>query len=375
MCKLSQVIIVRNFEALSVDLKVFEEGSVGVIYLDRAYTVNALNLEMLRIINIALSDWRDDDNIKAIFISGALDGVFCSGGDMKSAYYSGMANRRGDVDISVALVSFVEQYQLVKLINDYPKPIITFMNGITFGNSLGIAGSSEFRIVAENTSFALTQAAVGFFPDAGSMYFLSQCPGKSAEYMALTGNRLNASDLLHTGIATHFLPVRDRGDLISSLAKGLADCRPEGASEVIDGILKDRSLPYPEKGFIGEYEDEIDDCFSCPDVLDTITKLKGLSWAGRTVVRMRSNSPVSMRVIKRYLQEAKGLEYEQVVEKDFLLAQAFLKMPDFYEGIRALLIDEDNSPEWEPSEIRYVSDSLIDGYFTISGYSLAEIVE
>jgi enoyl-CoA hydratase len=361
-----------DFNLLSDELVIDDSGPLAVIYLNRPEYLNALDMEMVRVMRAALSGWADNDRIKAVFISGLNEEAFCAGGDMKAVYWSGMAFRKEQASRRIPSVFFSEEYALNKLIHDYPKPVITFMNGISMGGAFGIAGPSRYRIACENTVFAMPEAAIGFFPDVGSSCYLNACPENIGTYLALSGCRINADDMLYAGLASHCLPLSEREEFVKSLRSSLNGKDPD---DVISGVIEKFAISPTEEGHIKTRHVDIAECFSGEEVEEILERARGTSWGEEIISQFEARSPTSLKVIRKYLLDSAGLGFSEVLDNDFKLGQHFILGHDFYEGIRAVLIDKDNNPAWSPSRIENVSDELVESYFEETGFTLSEAAE
>ncbi len=365
-----------DLNSLCDELQIDCSGPLASIFMNRPHSLNAMTMEMVRVMRAALVSWRDDSSIKAVLISGLPDEAFSAGGDMKSVYNIGMAYRREQAHERIASVFFAEEYELDRLIYNYPKPVIAFMNGITMGGAYGIGGPSAFRIVCENTVFAMPEAAMGFFPDVGSAYYLNKCPGKIGDYLALTGYRINADDMLYSRLADFFLPLEKRADLIALLGERLKDaCDYKEAHHICGEIIKNLAENPPMSGNLRRRAEKINLIFSASGIEEIIDKLYGADWGGEVSGHIISRSPTSIKVILRHMRECVNAGFEEILAKDFIIGQHFINGHDFYEGVRAVLIDKDNSPLWVPSNLRAVSDDQVGHYFAETGFSLEDVMD
>lgn len=339
-----------------------QQGALGVIKLNRPESLNALSLEMIREVATTLKRWESDDSISAVLFLGEGGKAFCAGGDVKSFYSSGMDYRRGDVDLSVPALFFGEEYSLNKQIYDYKKPTIAFMDGITMGGGYGIAGNCKYRIATENTVFAMPEVTIGFFPDVGSVYYLTRAPSQYGRYLALTGVHIGPSDMLEAQLADVFIESSKLDALIQSLSSGEVD---------LDEYGGDR----PAAVMFGDYREAIENAFKTLDVFEICSALReiGSVWATDVLDHILSRSPISVMVTARYLEQMQGKGFSDVIGMDYQLAQRFIAYPDMYEGIRAALIDKDKRPVWEPEQLDDVKPEEVSRYFEPTDHQLDDV--
>ncbi|NCC22141.1 MAG: enoyl-CoA hydratase/isomerase family protein [Alphaproteobacteria bacterium] len=359
-----------NLNDLSDDISIEDNGPLAKIRLNRPAALNALSLEMIRLISAALRQWAENDRIKAVAFTSTSERAFCAGGDMKSVYQSGMAFRRGQAQEKVASVFFGEEYVMNSMIASYSKPVITLMPGITMGGAYGIAGPGDFRIACDNTAFAMPEVAIGFFPDVGSSYFLNKCPGETGLFLALTGNTIGPEDMVWAGLASHIIPFSERERLFDAIetcldqASGLQSCH-QAVRSALEEFGEQAS-----GGWLREWRREIDRGFSGESIEEILATLQESEWGRRVAETMASRSPTSLKVVLEHVRAVRGLTYEQVLERDFSLAQHFIAGHDFYEGVRAVLIDKDKAARWEPAAIPDVNRDHVESYFTRASFRL-----
>ena len=348
-----------------------KENGVVTVTLNRPEALNALTLEMVRLLSFALTRWEADKKVKAVVFKGAGDRAFCAGGDVKAAYALGMQYRRGLADERIIALFYAEEYRLNRQLFHFKKPLFAIMDGITMGGGFGVAGPCRYRIATEKTTLAMPETNIGFFPDVGSAWFLNRCPGETGTYMALTGNAIGADDAAWSGLATHLIPSSSIPDCMDAIEKvALAD----GTDEAHRDHLKQLSIAPAARGDLQENRQHIDECFRHGTVEDILAALKQnkSAWTQKTAATIESRSPISLKVSLAHLRRAKTEDFDTITARDFILAQHFMKGHDFYEGVRAALVDKDKTPLWEPRLLSDVPAADIEKYFDPAGLALDE---
>ena len=289
------------------DIIVEQRDKLGVITLNRPEALNALSLEMVRQIATTLKRWEGDDTVAAVLFLGAGERAFCAGGDIKSFYSSGMDFRRGAVDLRVPALFFAEEYSLNKQIFEYPKPTIAVMDGITMGGGYGIAGNCKHRLATAKTVFAMPEVAIGFFPDVGSVYHLMRAPHCFGRYLALTGMRIQAGDMLAAGLAD--------GYIVGETLDAFVDVLSDGD---VDKALGANVCEFPKADVFEDYKEQIEEAFCSFNILDVCSALRenGNVWATDALDRLLSRSPLSIMVTVRYLEEMEGKSFADVIAMD-----------------------------------------------------------
>lgn len=331
------------------------QGGIGWVTLNRPQALNALTLNMIRLLDRQLIQWAKDDGIRAVVVTGGGDRAFCSGGDVKAVAVESRDWREGKSDGRLAQDFFREEYTLNHRIHTFPKPYIALINGIVMGGGVGVSAHGSHRVVTENASFAMPETNIGFFPDVGGGYFLPRCPGQTGTYLALTSKRIKTIDTIYTGFATHCVLQKDLSALVAALQSG----------EEIDAALEKLSSPPPGESELAPHRERIDVCFSSDRVEDIIAALQKdkSPWAEETLKALYAVSPTSLKVALRQIRLGARMPFAQVMTMEYRISQACMKGHDFYEGIRAALIDKDRQPKWQPSRLDDVPDEAVEGYF------------
>ncbi|UZK67552.1 enoyl-CoA hydratase/isomerase family protein [Sphingomonas sp. M1-B02] len=332
------------------DVLTLTEGQIGRIRLNRPKALHALNSAMCAEMLEALGNWRDDPAVEAVLIDHAEGRGFCAGGDIRMIADSGAA------DGAAARDFFRVEYQLNHRLFTYAKPVVAFMDGITMGGGVGIAMPARFRVATENTRFAMPETGIGLFPDVGGGWYLSRLPGKMGAFVALTGARLNGGECLALGLATHFLPAERLEEAKSRIA---AD--PRTIAEILDSL----AAPAPEAAILSHSTD-IDRLFAGERFEEILAALEedGGEWAQQQRTTLRTKSPQACKVSLHLLQQARHMPtFEDEMRQEYAVATRVVQRPDFAEGVRAVIIDKDNAPRWQPATPEGVSDHVIDQIF------------
>ena len=331
-------------------------GRLGLVTLNRPKALNALSLGMIAAFHRQLLAWAGDDDIAAVAVAGAGGKAFCAGGDVASLYRDGLAQRRGESDGAACRDFFRNEYRLDRLTARFPKPYVSLIDGVFMGGGVGISCHGAHRVVTEKALFAMPETGIGLFPDVGASYLLPRLPGKIGNYLGLTGARLTAADLLYAGIATAYVPAVKMQSLLAALVEA-----PEDAAAVIASVAEIPSQA-PE---LAARRGEIDDCFSAPDVAGVLERLTGVGseWALETAAGLRRMSPTSLKLTLEASRRGADLTLDACFIMEYRHSQGCMAGGDFYEGVRAVLIDKDKSPRWSPEKLEEVSDAVIAAHF------------
>jgi enoyl-CoA hydratase/carnithine racemase len=322
------------------------QGRVGCIRLNRPKALHALNHAMCTAILDGLAEFEGDDRVAAVVFDHAEGRGFCAGGDIR------MLAESGKGDGSEARAFFHAEYRMNHRLFTYAKPTVAFMDGITMGGGVGIALPCRYRVATENTKFAMPETGIGLFPDVGGGWYLSRLPGQVGKYLALTGARLNGHDCLGLGLATHGFAV-DKLEI----TKQLLFAYPQD----IEDILGDKSGLLPGGDLLRRLE-EIDGLFAGETVAEIMAALEADSgeWAAKELATLRTKSPLSMAVALRQLREGAAMpDFASEMRQEYAIGARVVHTHDFIEGVRALIVDKDNAPQWTP----HVTEAEIDAIF------------
>lgn len=325
-------------------------GNLGLITLNRPQALNALSLAIIRDITAALLHWRHDERVAAVLLRGAgREGkapAFCAGGDIRYFHQAVLA---GD---STLEDFFTEEYTLNHLIHTYGKPTIALMDGITMGGGMGLAQGASLRVVTEHSKLAMPETNIGLFPDVGGGFFLSRCPGHLGEFLALTGQAIGAGDAITAGLADVYLPSA----LLPTLVEALADQPLETAAQVLASV-KARAQT-PPLAMLTAHRALIDTHFALPTAMAIVTALTAAAdpFAQQAAADLRKRSPLMLAVTLEQIRRARGMSLadDLRMERD-MVRHCFHLRPgvasETMEGIRALVIDKDNQPRWNPARL------------------------
>jgi enoyl-CoA hydratase len=332
------------------DVLISVEGGVGRIRLNRPKAIHALTTEMCDAMSAALLQWRANPSVELVLIDHGEGRGFCAGGDVV------MLSRSGNEDTSEAKRFFFAEYRLNHLLFSYPKPTIAIMNGITMGGGVGISQPCDFRIATENTRLAMPETGIGLFPDVGGGWYLSRLPGRVGQFMVLTGARLDGAECHYLNLATHYVEQAGLPDLIDRIMKA-----PERAKGALGAAAN--SVPQAR---IEANLPQITRLFASDQLEEVLAALEAeaTDWAQTELATVRSKSPLSCKVSLRLLAEgAHRASFANEMKAEYALAGRVVRTHDFREGVRSLLIDKDNAPQWDPATPEEVTVEMLDVLF------------
>ena len=335
---------------MSDDVLTFIEGKVGRIRLNRPKAIHALNTAMCAAILDALAAWRHDPAVEAVMIDHAEGRGFCAGGDIR------MLAESGAQDGVEAREFFFTEYRMNHRLFTYEKPVVAFMDGITMGGGVGISQPARYRVATENTRLAMPETGIGLFPDVGGGWYLSRLPGRVGQYLALTGHRLDGAECLNLGLAS---------DYLTSDTLDEAKARIAAAPTEIEEILVDLGAPVPEAKIVAQ-EEEINRLFESDRLEDiyAVLESEGGAWGAATLATLRTKSPQTMKVSLRLLKEGRQMvDFAAEMVQEYAVGARVVVRHDFLEGVRAVIVDKDNAPVWDPDTPEGVTDELIDAIF------------
>lgn len=326
------------------------EGEVGRITLNRPQALHALNTAMCQVMTDALLAWREEPQVRLVLLDHAGERGFCAGGDIRMLAESGAG------DGKAAREFFFVEYRLNHLLFEYPKPVVAVMDGITMGGGVGLSMPARYRIATERTTFAMPETGIGLFPDVGGGWFLPRMPGHVGTWLALTGARIKAADCELAGIATDYVESAKIADLKAAIVTDPGN---------VEGLLVDYAADAGRPP-LADHQDEIDRLFA-PDTLEAIIaglKSAKSEWAAEQLKVMATKSPQTMKVALRQLRLGGNMKsFAENMTMEYRIGARVVQRHDFIEGVRAVIIDKDNAPRWNPPTPEGVSETLLDGIF------------
>ncbi|MBB6287319.1 MULTISPECIES: enoyl-CoA hydratase/isomerase family protein [unclassified Pseudomonas] len=346
--------------SLEEDVLAEVRNHIGHLTLNRPSGLNALTLDMVRRLTQQLQAWSDDPQVHAVVLRGAGEKAFCAGGDIRSLYDS---FKRGD---TLHEEFFVEEYALDLAIHHYRKPVLALMDGFVLGGGMGLVQGADLRVVTERSRLAMPEVAIGYFPDVGGSYFLPRIPGELGIYLGVTGVQVHAADALYCGLANWYLDSAK----LASLDQKLDSLQwHESPLKDLQGVLSKlavQRLPDPP---LAALRPAIDHFFGLPDIPSIVEQLQEVTvadsheWALNTVHLMRTRSPLAMAVTLEMLRRGRRLPLEQCFALELHLDRQWFERGDLIEGVRALIIDKDKNPRWNPPTLHGLDKSHVDSFF------------
>jgi enoyl-CoA hydratase len=326
------------------------DGEVGRLTLNRPAALHALTTDMCELMTEALLAWRADPAVRAVLIDHASERGFCAGGDIRMLAESGTA------DGAKARAFFFVEYRLNALLFDYPKPVVAVMDGVTMGGGVGVSLPARFRIATERTTFAMPETGIGLFPDVGGGWHLPRLERHAGLWLALTGARIKAADCFELKIATHVVASADLAAL-----KAVIIAEPGNLPDAMARFAK-----HPEPAPIKAHLDDIERLFGQPSVEAIFAALTadGSDWAHAQLASLTTKSPQTLKVAFRQLAIGAHLtSFADNMAMEYRVGARVVQRHDFLEGVRAVIIDKDNAPRWNPARLDEVSEADLDAIF------------
>lgn len=331
------------------------KGRLGLITLNRPEALNALTFEMVDALDSGLAAWAMDPAVEAVAIRGEGDRAFCAGGDVRAIYANGPDGAAEN------LAFYGREYRMNNRIKTYPKPYISFMHGATMGGGVGVSAHGRYRIGAENLKFAMPETAIGFAPDVGGTYILARMPHNLGLWAGVSAAQMGIADAINGHLVDYFIRYERFDAVIDALAG--ADFS-DSADEAICEILA-LNASAPDAPALKEHLEEIDAAFSAATIEGALAALKGGSaWAQGQAAAIEEQSPRSVKIAFGLIKAAAGLSFEACLANEYRMARAMMAHPDFYEGVRAKLIDKDRAPNWAEANVAMVPDALVSDLLT-----------
>ncbi len=334
-------------------------GAAGLITLNRPQALNAVTHAMVRALRAQLEVWADVPAITRVVIAAAGERAFSVGGDIRALYDLGQAGQHDE-----ALQFWRDEYPLNAAIKNYRKPYVALINGMVMGGGVGVSVHGSHRVAGDRFQFAMPEVGIGFFPDVGATWFLPRLPGELGTYCALTGERFNAADGCGAGLATHHIPSARFGALLDGLSGTVS----------VDAVLAAFAEPAGE-GPVLARRATIDRLFAGSRVEDILAALDreaatggaNAEWAAKAAATMRTKSPLSLKIALAQVRRGKNWDFETCMRGEFRIVSRLIHDHDFFEGVRAVIVDKDNNPRWQPATLREVSDAEVERHFAPLG--------
>jgi enoyl-CoA hydratase len=337
------------------ELDIEIRGSVAVISLDRPKALNALTMAMRARLAESFPRFARDPQVYAVAVRSTRPKAFSCGSDVREVIAWGREDK------ARARRAFADEYRLNWLLECFSKPTVSLIGGMVMGGGVGISAYGTHRVAGEGYRFAMPETMIGLFPDVGTAHALARMEGDVGLYLGLTGRTIGRADAHALGLATHCIPQARFEGIISELSEA------NPVDPILDGLHAD-----PGPGEIAEHRETIARCFSAPTVEEIVARLEatqgaGQAWSAATAADLRGRSPVSLKVTLRHIRDAKARDLRETLQVDYRLACRFLDGHDFYEGVRAALIDKDGHPTWRPGRLEDVTEAMVDDYFAPLG--------
>lgn len=334
---------------------------IGHLTLNRPAGLNALTLNMVRQLHRQLDAWGQDPQVHAVVLRGAGEKAFCAGGDIRSLYDSFKSGETLHEDF------FVEEYALDLAIHHYCKPVLALMDGFVLGGGMGLVQGADLRVVTEKSRLAMPEVGIGYFPDVGGSYFLPRIPGELGIYLGVSGVQIRAADALYCGLADWFL----ESEKLATLDEQLDQLQWHGTPlKDLQGLLAGLAVQQLADAPLEALRPAIDHFFALPDVPSIVEQLREVTvadsheWATTTADLLQSRSPLAMAVTLEMLRRGRHLSIEDCFALELHLDRQWFERGDLIEGVRALLIDKDKTPRWNPPTLQALDAAHVASFFT-----------
>ncbi|NUT78569.1 enoyl-CoA hydratase/isomerase family protein [Pseudomonas sp. C1C7] len=351
----------RPMDATQNDVLAEVRNHIGHLTLNRPAGLNALTLDMVRHLQRQLDAWAQDPQVHAVVLRGAGEKAFCAGGDIRSLHDSFKSGDTLHVDF------FVEEYALDIAIHHYRKPVLALMDGFVLGGGMGLVQGADLRVVTEKSRLAMPEVGIGYFPDVGGSYFLPRVPGELGIYLGVSGVQIRAADALYCGLADWYLDSSKLTTLDEQLDQLQWHDTP---LKDLQGLLATLAVQQLPDAPLEALRPAIDHFFALPDVPSIVEQLREVTvadsheWAATTADLLATRSPVAMAVTLEMLRRGRHLSLEQCFALELHLDRQWFERGDLIEGVRALLIDKDKNPRWNPPTLQALDAAHVASFFT-----------
>jgi enoyl-CoA hydratase len=335
------------------DIQFARRGAAGIVTLNRPQALNAVTHEMVRALARQLEAWKHDGAVTRVLVTAAGGRAFCAGGDIRALYELGRVGRQAE-----ALTFFREEYTLNNAIKRYPKPYVALIDGIVMGGGFGVSVHGSHRVAGDRFQFAMPEVGIGFFPDVGGTWVLPRMPHEIGTWCALTGERLKTADAVAAGIATHHVTSERFAELLDALCGNVS----------VDATLAAFAQPVTE-GPVMARRGALERLFAAGAIEDILAALDaaGDDWAQATAATMRAKSPTSLKLALAQVRRGRDWSFEECMQAEMRIVSRIVHGHDFYEGVRAVIVDKDNAPRWQPASLAEVSAADVEKHFAALG--------
>jgi len=332
------------------------DGNVGHIRLNNPKALNSLTEGMCATIYCLLSDWRDDQDVQIVVVTGNGKRAFCAGGDVLQVCNEGKQDPVG------ARRFFKTEYAMDLAVAEFPKPYICLIDGIIMGGGLGISVNGRYRVMGDNVLAAMPETGIGLLPDVGATAFLNACPGRAGLYLGLAGARLKTADAIYVGFGTHYVPTQNHPLLLDALKTTEYEDNPFIS---VEKTINQFSFE-PGHSKLKDLQPTIDRLFAVNDVEEIVSRLENdnSAFASETLKALKRMSPTSMKITAKQVTENPNISVKDALILEYRIISHVLKRHDLYEGIRAALIDKDRKPIWQPPTLEEVSSEEVADHFS-----------
>lgn len=342
---------------------------VGVITLNSPKTLNSLSLEMVKLMDNKLIDWERDDDLACVFLQGAGDKAFCAGGDVVSLYEHSAAYGE-EIKDDFCQDFFAREYRLDYRIHTFKKPFVVWASGIVMGGGVGLMCGASHRIVTETTYIAMPEVSIGLFPDVGSSWFLNHATGRTGLFLGLTGAPINGADAKFVGLARRFVT----NDHKEAVLKQLTEIEWNGDKaynrSMVSRLLREfeqQSLPQQPEGKVQSHLDWINDVTDghrLSGIVERIVNYDGDDkWLKKAAANLNNSCPISPYLVQQQMRRCRYMSLKEVFQFELIMAVNCARLGHFKEGVRALLIDKDRNPQWQPHRARDVTEEQVQAHF------------
>lgn len=338
-----------------------QKNGLGIIKLNRPKSLNALSYNMIKLIHKQLKVWEHDEGIVLILFESAGDRAFCAGGDIKELYEAWESDEL-DSDIQYFLE---DEYKLDLFVHKYPKPIIANMDGVIMGGGVGLVNGATYRIATEQTKWAMPESTIGYFTDVGAAYFLNKAPGYIGRYLALTGKTITGKDVIHINAGEALIPQINVDEFFDKVIN--EKWQNIDVHKTLTHLIEQYDSKEQYEAELIKLETEINKHFKYETVEEIVKSLQNSesTFVQDTLNTINSKSPLSLKIILKQQIAGKGKSITQCLETDTILAHNFIFSDEIYEGIRSVLIERDNNPQYKYKTLAEVDESLVNSYFTL----------